>query len=414
MGDGGEAREAGADGNEDLGQDAPPEPSGPDDPPGGRRRLVSRLRKHPLLGSAVALALLATATTVPIVLAGSGDETPCRKIPAATRALAKDPAAATRALDPGDDLARFDAVRELLVYEHPCGDGGEVLGRIVDAATRATGAENPHTLAQARSAFAVAAALDGVELPDGMAPGVARMLAQYVVDQNRYTGSDDDAVRPAVPAESAGLDDEGWTTYGRFLAPGEAHAEFEHTQPYSDVEADPEQLVAELAKDPEAFAILYSAERAWLAYYLERLDGQGRDPDYRPKPSKGDYEMPDTYWVDSDLEHMADRVGALMKYRARYARDGTIPDVTAFDASVRRYTPGVYLAHTTQVTTRPPMAGIAARYPGRIRGDLMDARHQLLRVVSFWATARKVPKARADVMRQAIDDRYVRALWLTI
>ncbi|MER5193871.1 hypothetical protein ACWD3J_11095 [Streptomyces sp. NPDC002755] len=414
MGDGGEAREAGADGNEDLEQDAPPDPGGPHDPPGERRRLVARLRKHPLLGSAAALALLATATAVPIALAGSGDGTPCRKLPAATRALARNPAAATRALDPGDDLARLDAVRELLVYEHPCGDGAEVLGEIVDAATRATGARNPHTLAQARGAFAVAAALNGVDLPDGMAPGVARMLAQYVVDQNRYTGSDDDASLPAVPAGSAAPDDEGWTTYGRFLAPGEAHADFEHTQPYSDVEADPEQLVAELAKDPEAFAILYSAERAWLAYYLERLDGQGRDPDYRPKPGRDGYETDETYWVDSDLEHMADRVGALMKYRARYARDGTVPDVTAFDAAVRRHTPGVYLAHTTQLTTRPPMAGIAGRYAGRMRGDLMDGRHQLLRVVSIWASARKVPKARADVMRQAIDDRYVRALWLTI
>ncbi|WP_327312872.1 hypothetical protein [Streptomyces sp. NBC_01235] len=383
--------------------------------PGGRRRLLARLRKHRLLTSAVALALLATATAVPIVLLGSGGDTPCQKIPSSTRALVRDPAAATRALDPGDDLARLDAVRTLLVHEHPCGDGGRVLGEVVDAATRATGTENPHTLAQARSAFAVAAALNEVELPDGMAPGVARMLSQYIVDQHRYGGSDKDAVRPAVPADLTAPDDEGWTTYGRFLAPEEAHADFEHTQPYSDVEADPERLVAELAKDPQAFAILYAAERAWLAYYLERLDGQGRDPGYHPKPSRDGFDTPDTYWVDSDLEHMADRVGALMKYRARYARDGTIPDVTAFDATVRRYTRGVYLAHTTQETTRPPMAGIAARYPsGRVRGDLMDARHQLLRVVDFWATARRIPKARAAALRQVIDDRYVRALWLTI
>lgn len=44
----------------------------------------------------------------------------------------------------------------------------------------------------------------------------------------------------------------------------------------------------------------------------------------------------------------------------------------------------------------------------------MDARHQLLRVVDFWATARRIPKARAAALRQVIDDRYVRALWLTI
>ncbi|MFI5795800.1 hypothetical protein [Streptomyces sp. NPDC051677] len=419
MHDGGEAREADTDGDDDLRQHAPPGEDQEGDGQEGdgqegddRRGLLARLRKHRLLASAVGLALLAAA--VPIVLVGAGDDTPCQKIPSSTRALVRDPAAATRALDPGDDLARLDAVRALLVHEHPCGDGGKVLGEVVDAGTRATGIENPHTPAQARSAFAVAAVLNDTELPDGMAPGVARMLAQYIVDQHRYGGSDKDAVRPAVPAELTTPDDEGWTTYGRFLAPDEAHADFEHTQPYSGIKADPEYLVAELAKDPQAFAILYAAERAWLAYYLERLDGQGRDPDYHPKPGKDRFETPDTYWVDSDLEHMADRVGALMRYRARYARDGAIPDVTAFDKTVRRYTRGVYLAHTAQVTTRPPMAGITGRPEGRVRGDLMDARHQLLRVVAFWATARKIPKARAAAMRQVIDDRYVRALWLTI
>jgi hypothetical protein len=449
MRDGGEGREAGADGNESVEQGGRPE-GGPQEPPAGQPEPVrpsgltplsegeaeqtpssgrpdnapdeqpdpvrpfARLRQHWLLSSAVALALLATATVVPIVLAGSGDDTPCQKIPASTRALAKDPAAATRALDPGDDLARFDAVRELLVHEHPCGDGGKVLGEVVDAATRATGVENPHTLAQARSAFAVAAALDDVELPDGMAPGVARMLAQYVVDQNRYLSPDDDAVLPAVPAERAEPDEEGWTSYGRFLAPGEAHADFEHTQPSSHIKADPEHLVAELAKDPEAFAILYDAERAWFAYYLERLDGQGRDPGYHPKPSRDGFETRETFWVDNDLEHMAERIGALMKYRARYARDGTIPDVTAFDEAVLRRTPGVYLAHTSQVTTRPPMATISVRYGGRVRGHLMDARHQLVTTLNAWAAARKIPKARADAMWQVIDDRYVRALWVMV
>ncbi|GKQ39340.1 hypothetical protein [Streptomyces sp. A012304] len=408
MRDGGQAGEADADGDDGLRADG----AQPDPAPPGR---FTRLRWHPLLTSAVALALLATAVVVPLVLTASGDDTRCQEIPASTRALAEDPAAATRALDPGDDLARFDAVRALLVHEHPCGDGGRILGDVVDAATRATGLGNPHTLPQARGAFAVAAALRGVELPDGMAPGVARMLAQYVVDQHRYVSSDEDAGLPAVPARSAEPNAEGWTTYGRFLAPGEAHADFEHAQPYTDVHADLEELVAELAKDPEAFAILYTAERAWFAYYLERLDGQGRDPDYRPVPDKDQFDSPVTYWVDNDLEHMTDRIGTLMKYRAHYARNGTIPDLTAFDATVRRYTRGSYLAHSTQVTSRPPMAGIAARHPsGRVRGDLMDPRHQLFTVLDAWATARKIPRARADAMRQVIDDRYVRALWLTV
>ncbi|WP_073491295.1 hypothetical protein [Streptomyces phaeoluteigriseus] len=89
-----------------------------------------------------------------------------------------------------------------------------------------------------------------------MGSAVARMLARYIVDQHRYLGSDDEAVLPAVPAESARPDDEGWTddedwtALGRFLAPGEAHADFEHTQPHTSVRADPEDLLAVLPKGP--------------------------------------------------------------------------------------------------------------------------------------------------------------------
>ncbi|MEV0637896.1 hypothetical protein AB0I77_23740 [Streptomyces sp. NPDC050619] len=400
MGDGGTTQQAGTDGQ----------------PDGASVRRFARLRKHWLLTSAVALALLTTATAVPVVLADPGDDTPCREIPASTRALANNPAAATRALDPGDDLSRFDAVRALLVREKPCGDGGAVLGAVVDAATRATADTTPHTLAQARSAYAVAAALDDEELPDGMAPGVARMLAEYVADQNRYLSSDDEAIRPAVPAELAALDVSGWSHYGRFLAPGEAHADFEHSQPYTSVRADPAGLIAELAKDPEAFAILYDAERAYFAYYLERLTRQGGDPDFHPERDTEDGSSRSaTTWPDIDLEHLADRVGALMKYRTGYARNGTIPDLEAFDKAVRRHTRGAYAAAGRPVTSRPPMAAIARRpVSGPVRGDLMDARHQLFTVLDAWTKPREVPRQRAADMRQLIDDRYVRQLWLTI
>ncbi|MFI0089480.1 hypothetical protein [Streptomyces bobili] len=415
MRNGGEAREADADGNDtvdghgelrrETGQSADPDPAPP--------TLLGRLKKHRLLASAVSLALVATGVAVPLALAGQDDGPPCQEIPATTRALAENPAAATRALDPGDDLNRLDAVRRLLAHEHPCSDGGKALGAVVDAATRATGPETPHTLAQARAAFGAAAALNDVELPDGMAPGVARMLAQYVVDQHRYLGSDDEAVLPAVPAESTRPNEKGWTTYGRFLAPGEAHADFEHARPYTRDKGDPRGLIAELAKDPQAFAILYAAERAWFAYYLERLDGQGTDPAYQPKPTKY-YPSPRTTWIHYDLEHMADRIGVLMAYRSLYARNGTIPDLTAFDAAVRRHTPGVYLADERQLTSRPPMASIAARKPsGRADENLMDARHQLDTVLGAWAAARRIPAARAASLRQIIDNRYVWVLQTT-
>jgi hypothetical protein len=63
----------------------------------------AQLNRHWLLTSAVAPALLAAATALPLVLADPGDDPFCRELPASTRALATDPAAATRALGPGDE-----------------------------------------------------------------------------------------------------------------------------------------------------------------------------------------------------------------------------------------------------------------------------------------------------------------------
>jgi hypothetical protein len=372
------------------------------------------LTRRRLLVSALALALLATGTAVPLVLAADDDEPPCQKIPATTRALAAQPAAATRALDPGDDMSRMDAVRRTLRYDNPCGDGGKVLGEVVEAATLASGPGTPHTLAQARAAYGVVAALDGAEVPEGMAPGVARMLADYVVDEARYLSHDPDRTAPAVPAEASAPDAQGWTSYGRFLAPGEAHTDFEYEQPYGDAEADPEWLVGELAKDPEAFAVLYDAERAYFAYYLERLTRQGGDPDFRPDPkARSGYESTATTWPDNDLEDIAERVGNLMKHRTGHAWEGGIDDLAAYDKAVRRHTRGAYRPAARQVMTRPPMAAIAARpVSGPLQGDPMDGRYQLFTVFDAWARERGVPRERAAAMRQIVDDAYVRGLWM--
>ncbi|MEY9490199.1 hypothetical protein RKD26_005993 [Streptomyces calvus] len=379
--------------------------AGPETRPGRS----ARPRRHWPLASAVALALVATATAVPLVLADSGDDTPCQDVPASTRALAEDPAAATRALDPGADLSRFPAVRKLIAHENPCGDGARTLGAVIEAATRADRPGTAHTVAQARAAHAVVAALEPAQVPDGMAPGLARMLADYVVDEIRYLSPSTDAAGPAVTSAQAAPDKSGHTPYGRFLAPGEAHADFEYADPVSGAEPDPDRLIGKVARNPEAFAILYDAARAYFAHYLERLTSRGGDPDDRPADGHRD-DTPDTVWPDNDLEDIAERIGALMSHRVVHTRNGEIPDLAAFDRAVRKHTRGAYRPAGQRLTTRPPMGDIADRpVSGPLSGELTDGRHQLLTVLDAWAEARQVPAERAAAMELIVDNAYVRA-----
>ncbi|MFD7462464.1 MULTISPECIES: hypothetical protein [unclassified Streptomyces] len=72
------------------------------------------------------------------------------------------------------------------------------------------------------------AALSWADVPDGMAPSVARVLADYVVDEARYLSASSSAALPVASPELAEPDKEGHSRYGRFLAPGEAHVDFRH------------------------------------------------------------------------------------------------------------------------------------------------------------------------------------------
>ncbi|MEV8426193.1 hypothetical protein [Streptomyces niveus] len=377
--------------------------------PGLRGRL-RRAGKYQLLVVGSAFVLLVAAVAAALAVTGDEDGEKCHEVPTSVRALADDPAAATKALDPGDDLDRISSATHLLAHDEVCGDGARVLGRVVDAGTRATGPGKPHTAAQARSAYAVAAVLSGQEIPPGLAPGVARMLAEYVVDAGRgddFGGSD--ATSPVALPNGALPDKNGYTELGRFLAPGEVHTRFEYEG--IDGDADMRTLVAELTEDPQAFAILYDAERANLAAYLERLTDEGGDPGFRP--SRTDRGSGPTTWPDNDLQDLAGRVATLMKHRANHTRDGTISDLDAFDRSVREHTRGTFRPAEKQLKTRLPVGDIAARpVAGLVRGDLMDGRAQLFTVLDSWAEQRNVPERRAAAMRQMMDDFYVRGLWL--
>lgn len=112
---------------------------------------------------------------------------------------------------------------------------------------------------------------------------------------------------------------------------------------------------------------------------------------------------------------MSGHIGNLMKYRAAYVRNGTIPDLAAFDKAVREHTRGTFRPAARPLDDRPPMGDIADRKAaGPVRGDLMDGRHQLFTVLEGWAEERNVSAERTATMRQLVDDWYVRALWMTV
>ena len=89
-------------------------------------------------------------------------------------------------------------------------------------------------------------------------------------------------------------------------------------------------------------------------------------------------------------------------------RDGTIPDLAAFDRTVREHTRGTYAPAGRRVTSRPAQGTIAARpVSGTAEGELMDGRGQMYPVLEKWAAARKTPGKRVAEMRRAIDGGYV-------
>jgi len=370
--------------------------------------LLARVNRHRVLAGGLAAVVLAASVTVPLVLTDDGE--PFWQPPAATRALADEPAAATRALDPGDDLDHLSAARRLLVHENVCDDGARVLGRVVTAATRATSPGAAHTMAQARSAFAVAEAFDDRVPPaPGLAPALARMLADYEADtvrDFRMLGLDEARGPAATPAAEARHNPVGGLWIGSLAAPNDAHALFRYDRAVSV-----EWLVRELAASPEAFAVLHDSARAYFAHYLERLTSAGAAPEGPGTDHDADAGDPMERANDT-LRDIGAAFGQLMGYRTLHAQKGTIGDLAEFDRAVRAHIHGTYRPAAYQVTTRPPMGAIAARSAGApLRGDLMDGRHQLITVLEEWAGQRHVPEQRLTTIRQLIDSGYVRGAW---
>ncbi|MEU4494799.1 hypothetical protein AB0F96_15450 [Streptomyces sp. NPDC023998] len=367
---------------------------------GGRRRI---------LAVALPVVVLAAAAGTAVALTAGDDAKPCWKVPAATAALAENPAAATKALDPGDDLSRYKVTSGLLSKEHlhACDGQGAILGKVVLNASTG-GAGTPHTLGQARVAYAAASALseESDPLPAGMSPYVARLLADYIVDvQRTWYGSPDrkDFFQPA------GTYQESREWAGDFPNRQDATAAFSFKSDLYDADVFFERVIGRIAADPEAFAVLYDAYRAHFAYYLEHLSSEGAVPRLRDEKYSTS-----KLGADLDLGMDARSIGSLIQRRANAAHDGTIRDAAAFNRAVQKLSRGVFPAASKPVTSTPPMGDItrrAAAGGAKPRAmALLDGRHQLYAVLEQWGKDRKISAGRIADLRVKIDDSFVNGM----
>ncbi|NUK44900.1 hypothetical protein HRW23_32870 [Streptomyces lunaelactis] len=365
---------------------------------GGRRRVIA---------VGLPVVIVAAAATTAVVLTGEGDEKPCWKVPAATAALAADPAAATKTLDPTDDLSRYEVMSELLSEEHlhACDGQGAILGKVVlNGATG--GAGKPHTLAQARVAYAAASALseDSEPLPAGMSPYVARLLADYIIDVQRTWYGIPDKRKFSRPA---GTFEESREWAGEFPDPRDATAAFSVEDDVHDTDVTFERVLGRITADPEAFAVLYDAYRAYFAYYLERLDRDGSVPSLRDENySTG------KLGAEHDLGMAARNIGSLVQRRADAAQGGTIRDAAAFNRAVYENSRGTFPAASGPVTSTPPMGDITRRAAkGKAEQEAqLDGRHQLYAVLEQWGKDRKVSAGRIADLRVEIDESYLNGM----
>lgn len=385
--------------------------------------------------------MLVVGGAVALVPALSGDAdaaSACRQAPDSARRLAADPRRATDALDPGEDMRRTEPLRRLLrTGEVPLCEGAkgtEAAGRALVAA--ATGAPDgardtrdagdagdardaqPHTAAQARIVHGAVVLLgedpyDEADFPLALAPYIARVLAAYIGDVRRDIDypAERDWPRPTATRDEARYEDGSGNWSEPFPNGRDVHAVFSVAQASQRLKAVVHHAVA----DPHAYAILYDAERAHFAAYLERLDDDASEPGHSgPDGLMG---------TEVEFSRTTGFLAVLARSRTSHVEDGTVPDLAAFDRAVLRHTRGTYLAADHRVTSRPPMATVAQRRPdagpgpgtGPEKGEravarLLDTRVRLFETFDAWAKDRDVPEGTAQRLRTALETRYTRAL----
>ena len=414
-----------------------------------RHRIRALKRPQRLLSAVSATVVVLALGGVLLVAPWSEDDAGCREVPRSARALAGDPGRAAAALDPGPDGTGTGALRKLLRTRGAplCAgeDGTDVAGRaLVAAATGRTADEQdrpalPHGKRSARVVHGAVRALaehGEAKFPPALAPYVARTLAAYISDVRRdlMFGSPGEWDQPVATTEEARYPDGSGNWTAPFPRPHEQHAVFGETIGSSE-KPDLKAVVQRLTVSPEAYAILYDAERAHLAAYLERLGDNGGEPESKPRDAQERREAAEqearrkkrgakAYEVDpvagslTELGISAEFVATLARDRTEYVADGTVPDLAAYDRAVLRHTRGVHRASPRQVRGTPPATGtVAQRRPSASAGKgkraaerLMDGRTQLFATFDAWVRDRDIPRGTADRLRTRMDTRYVQTI----
>ncbi|MFG3252248.1 hypothetical protein [Streptomyces sp. NPDC048172] len=412
-----------------------------------RHRIRALKRPQRILLAVSAALVVLVLAGVSLVVPWGEDATACRTAPGSARTLAQDPARAAAALDPGKEATRTAPLEKLLRTEGAplCENekGTRVAGRaLVAAATGRTVEEQderarPHKARSARIVHAAVRVLgenaeDGeARFPAALAPYVARALAAYIADVQRDLsfGGPRDWAHPAASTEDARYEDGSGNWASPFPRPGEYHAVFGRVG--GSPEPDLKAVIHRLTLSPQAYAILYDAERAHLAGYLERLGDDADEPAEKPRTAaerreaekrrkirekKGIKEYREDPLTGTELElgDFARLTAILARGRTDQVENGAVPDLAAYDRAVLRHTKGLYRASGHRVSgTPPPQGTYAQRRPDAPAGKgnraaerLMDGRVQLFAAFDAWARERDIPRGTADRLRTEADTRY--------
>jgi hypothetical protein len=349
-------------------------------------------RRLAILITPLALAVLLAAVPVARLVA---DEANCWDPPADVVAAAEDPEAAeeffTAHTVGGSDLLAGD---QWNTCDGP--SGAELLGSVLTVATTGRTVDDQdaparaHTPLMARVLEQTVTELawgsdDTLPFPSEFAPHLARILAAYVGDVQIALFN----LEVYAPFEEEFGDEE------RARLGGE-----------SDRSLAVMELVEWLCADPEAYAILYDAFRAYFAHYLDHLTwrdgdlaaGVGVAPSFS---GFGAFELTTAGLVFINAA------------REAHIEEGDIEDAEAFDRAVAEHSDGLYLA-SPEPPGDPPRQGEIALRPADAPAEASpepvtdpDGHQRLAHTLDRWAAERDIPAALSDQLDAMLERAYL-------